>query len=75
MRQAVPWKGICGMFCRSHTYEGEACAQGGGILGALTIRPPTKRPRDTLNQAQFTHGPPPGSANKQFVVAGGGPGR
>jgi hypothetical protein len=44
-------------------------------IGALTIRPPTKRPRDTSTQAQFAHGPPPGSANKRFVVAGGGPGR
>jgi hypothetical protein len=42
---------------------------------ALTICPPTKRPRDTSSQAQFTHGPPPVSANKRFVVAGGGPGR
>jgi hypothetical protein len=40
----------------------------------LTIRPPTKQPRDTSTQVQFTHGPPPGSANKQLVVAGGGPG-
>ncbi len=39
--------------------------------GALTIRPPTKRPRDTSTQVQFTHGPPPGSSNKRFVVAGG----
>jgi hypothetical protein len=46
-----------------------------GLKGALTIRPPTKRPRDTSTQAQFAHGPPPGSANKRFVVAGGGPGR
>jgi hypothetical protein len=30
--------------------------------GALMIRPPTKRPRDTSTQAQFAHGPPPGSA-------------
>jgi hypothetical protein len=45
-----------------------------GIFGALTIRPPTKRPRDTLTLVSFTHGPPPGSANKRFVVAGGGQG-
>ncbi len=42
-------------------------------MGAVTISPPTKRPCDTLTQAQFTHGPPLGSANKQFVVAWGGP--
>jgi hypothetical protein len=46
-----------------------------GTVGALTIRPPTVRPRVTSTHAQFTHGPPPGSANKRFVVAGGGPGR
>ncbi len=27
-------------------------------------------PRNTSTQAQFTPGPPPGSANKRFVVAG-----
>jgi hypothetical protein len=43
---------------------------GSDMKGALTIRPPTKRPRDTSTQAQFAHGPPPGSANKRFVVAG-----
>ncbi len=42
-------------------------------MGAVTISPPTKRPCDTLTQAQFTHGPPLGPANKQFVVAWGGP--
>jgi hypothetical protein len=41
-------------------------------VGALTIRPPTKRPRDTSTQAQFTHGLPLGSANKGVVVAVGG---
>ncbi len=48
-----------------------ACALQGS---ALTIRPPTFRPRDTSTQAQFTHRPPPGSANKRFMVTGGGPG-
>ncbi len=37
--------------------------------------PPTKGPCDTSTQAQFTHGPLPGSANKRFEVSGGGPGR
>ncbi len=32
------------------------------MYGALTIRPPTKPPRDTSTQVQFTHGPPLGSA-------------
>jgi hypothetical protein len=45
----------------------------GAILwGSLTIRSPTKRPRDNLTHAQFTPGPPPASANKRFMVAGGG---
>jgi hypothetical protein len=43
------------------------------FLGALMIHPPTKQPCDTSTQAQLTHGPPPGSANKQFVVTWGGP--
>ncbi len=40
--------------------------------GALTFSPPAFRHSDNSTQAQFTHGPPPGSANKRFVVAGGG---
>jgi hypothetical protein len=43
--------------------------------GALTIHPPTKRPRDTSTQAQLTHGLPPGCTNKQFLVAGDRQGR
>ncbi len=39
-------------------------------LGALTFRPHMVRPRDTTTRAQFTHGPPPGSASKRFEVAG-----
>ncbi len=53
---------FCGWTYRQGTEHG----------GALTIRPPTKRARDTSTQAQFTHGQPPGSANKRFAVAGGG---
>jgi hypothetical protein len=44
-------------------------------IGALTFSPLAFRSSDNLTQAQFPHGPPPGSANKRFVVAGGDPGR
>ncbi len=37
------------------------------------IRPPTKWPHNTSSQAYFTHGLPPGSANKRSVAAGGTP--
>ncbi len=43
-------------------------------FGTLTFSPPAFGPSDNSTQAQFTHGLPPGSANKRFVVARGGPG-
>jgi hypothetical protein len=38
--------------------------------GTLTFSPPAFGPSNNSTQAQFTHGPPPGSANKRFVGAG-----
>jgi hypothetical protein len=50
----------------------DALKGGGGCPCASALM--IKQPCDTSTQVQFTHGPPPGSANKQLVVAGGRPG-